>query len=92
VNTFLSKDGSPTVLPEEVIRATETEKQQQIKTVHNLHNSEQEKTAIQLQLLKEKSINNENIFEQLMEATKICSIGQITQALFTVGGQYRRNM
>ena len=92
VNTFLSKDGSPTVLPEEVIRATETEKQHQIKTVTNLNNSEKEKTAIQLQLLKEKSINNENIFEQLMEATKTCSIGQITEALFTVGGQYRRNM
>jgi len=92
VNTFLSKDGSPTVLPEEVIRATETEKQHQIKTVNNLNNKEKENTTIQLQLLKEKSINNENIFEQLMEATKVCSIGQITEALFTVGGQYRRNM
>ena len=92
VNTFLSKDGSPTVLPEEVIRATETEKQVQIETVSNLNTSNQEKTEIQLQLLQEKSINNENIFEQLMEATKVCSIGQITEALFTVGGQYRRNM
>jgi len=92
VNTFLSKDGSPTVLPEEVIRATEKEKEVQIETVTNLNNTRKDKTAIQLQLLQEKSINNENIFEQLMEATKTCSIGQITETLFTVGGQYRRNM
>ncbi|MBL4745297.1 MAG: methylmalonyl-CoA mutase family protein [Flavobacteriaceae bacterium] len=92
VNTFLSKDGSPTVLPEEVIRATETEKQHQIKTVHNLNTNQKDKTTLQLELLKEKSMNNENIFEQLMEATKVCSLGQITEALFTVGGQYRRNM
>ncbi len=92
VNTFLSKDGSPTVLPEEVIRATEEEKKQQILTVTNLHHNTDKKTAEQLELLQIKSINNENIFEQLMEATKICSLGQITEALFKVGGQYRRNM
>ncbi len=92
VNTFLSSKGSPTILPQEVIRATEKEKQHQINIVKNLNKGNLSKSEKQLQLLKQKSINNENIFEQLMEACKVCSIGQITEALFEVGGQYRRNM
>jgi len=92
VNTFLSSKGSPTVLPQEVIRATEDEKQYQITVVENLNNGNTDKVQHQIELLKQKSINNENIFEQLMEACKVCSIGQITEALFEVGGQYRRNM
>jgi len=92
VNTFLSSKGSPTVIPKEVIRATEEEKQYQIEVVENLNKGNTTKVVEQLNLLQEKSINNENIFEQLMEATKVCSLGQITHALFSVGGQYRRNM
>jgi len=92
VNTFLSSKGSPTVLPQEVIRATEEEKQYQITVVENLNTGNQEAVLKHVELLKQKSINNENIFEQLMEACKVCSIGQITEALFEVGGQYRRNM
>ena len=92
VNTFLSSKGSPTEIPKEVIRATEEEKQYQIEVIINLHKKNKEKAEKQLQLLQEKAVNNENIFEQLMEATKVCSIGQITEALFKVGGQYRRNM
>ncbi|NLP58047.1 methylmalonyl-CoA mutase family protein [Lutibacter sp. B1] len=92
VNTFLSSKGSPTILPQEVIRATEEEKQYQIKVVENLNSGNSSKVEEQLKLLKHKAINNENIFEQLMEACKVCSIGQITEALFEVGGQYRRNM
>jgi len=92
VNTFLSSKGSPTILPQEVIRATEEEKQYQITVVQNLNKGNVVKVQHQIELLKQKSINNENIFEQLMEACKVCSIGQITDALFGVGGQYRRNM
>ncbi|MGV6844622.1 MAG: methylmalonyl-CoA mutase family protein, partial [Lutibacter sp.] len=92
VNTFLNSKGSPTILPQEVIRATETEKQYQIKVVKNLNKRNEKKVHEQLELLKAKAINNENIFEQLMETCKVCSLGQITEALFTVGGQYRRNM
>ena len=92
VNTFLSSKGSPTVLPQEVIRATEKEKQQQIDIIENLHHGNRKMSAKQIDLLKKKAIANENIFEQLMEATKTCTIGQITAALFEVGGQYRRNM
>ncbi|WP_136479872.1 methylmalonyl-CoA mutase family protein [Cognatitamlana onchidii] len=90
VNTFLSSKGSPTVLPSEVIRATETEKEFQIKTLQNLHKTHN--TEGLLKELQTKAINNENIFEALMEVCKVCSLGQITEALFEVGGQYRRNM
>lgn len=92
VNTFLSSKGSPTVIPAEVIRATEDEKQFQIKTLETLHQLHTEKVKEQLNNLQEAAINNKNIFEKLMEATKYCSLGQITSALFEVGGQYRRNM
>ncbi len=92
VNTFLSSKGSPTVLPAEVIRATEEEKQHQINTLQNLHKREAEKANTQLDALQQTAINNENLFEKLMEVAKYCSLGQITEALFQVGGQYRRNM
>ncbi|MEY8869146.1 methylmalonyl-CoA mutase family protein [Meridianimaribacter flavus] len=90
VNTFLSSKGSPTVQPAEVIRATEEEKQYQIQTLENLHKSNDTKAL--LKALQHKAINNENIFEALMDVCKVCSLGQITEALFEVGGQYRRNM
>jgi len=92
VNTFLSSKGSPTVLPKEVIRATEEEKQYQINMLAELHKGNVDKVAEELNRLKTAAIHNENIFEYLMEATKYCSLGQITAALFEVGGQYRRNM
>ncbi|WP_297692696.1 methylmalonyl-CoA mutase family protein [uncultured Eudoraea sp.] len=92
VNTFLSSSGSPTILPAEVIRATETEKQQQISTLQGLHLRNELVAQKELKALQETAIKNENIFEKLMEVTKYCSLGQITHALFEVGGQYRRNM
>ncbi|MFD2101204.1 methylmalonyl-CoA mutase family protein [Flagellimonas iocasae] len=92
VNTFLSSKGSPTILPAEVIRATEEEKQNQIQTLQNLHQREKDEALKQLQELQQTAINNENLFEKLMEVSKHCSLGQITKALFEVGGQYRRNM
>ncbi|WP_459209924.1 methylmalonyl-CoA mutase family protein [Aquimarina rhabdastrellae] len=92
VNTFLSSEGSPTVTPAEVIRATEEEKQFQINTLEELHKSYADETKELLKDLQHKAIHNENIFEALMEVCKKCSLGQITSALFEVGGQYRRNM
>jgi isobutyryl-CoA mutase len=92
VNTFLSSKGSPTVQPAEVIRATEEEKKQQIKTKELLNKVNTKEVASQIEILQNAAINNENLFEKLMEATKVCSLGQITNALFKVGGQYRRNM
>ncbi len=92
VNTFLSSKGSPTVLPGEVIRATEEEKQYQIRNTDELHRTFKKESEKALGNLKLAAIKNHNIFESLMEATKVCSIGQITNTLFEVGGKYRRNM
>jgi len=92
VNTFLSSKGSPTVIPQEVIRATTEEKEYQIKMLRNLHSFQGSKAASMLERVQQAAIQNKNIFEELMEATKVCSLGQITKALFEVGGQYRRNM
>jgi methylmalonyl-CoA mutase len=92
VNTFLSSKGSPTVVPAEVIRATEEEKQFQIKTKENLNKANKTAVKTQLAIIQEAAVQNENIFDKLMEAAKVCSLGEITAALFEVGGQYRRNM
>ena len=92
VNTFLNKKGSPTIIPAEVIRATLEEKEYQIAMLEALHESKAAAAEEGLQQIQEAAIQNDNIFEVLMEAAKHCSLGQITNALFEVGGQYRRNM
>jgi methylmalonyl-CoA mutase len=92
VNTFLSSKGSPTILPKEVIRATANEKEYQINMLNNLHVAFQENQHVLLRSLQIAAINNRNMFEELMEVCKYASLGQITAALFEVGGQYRRNM
>ncbi len=92
VNTFLSKDGSPTILPTEVIRSTTNEKEFQIKALEAFHQRHKAKSEDMLQRLQQVAVNNGNLFEELMETVKFCSLGQITNALYSVGGQYRRNM
>ena len=92
VNTFLSSKGSPTILPKEVIRATEDEKQYQIEMLNNLHESEKDSTTKGIKKIQDAAVNNQNMFEELMEVCKHASLGQVTNALFEVGGQYRRNM
>lgn len=92
VNTFLSSKGSPTVIPQEVIRSTKEEKDYQIAMLQSLHKFHADKAPAMLRELQVTAIQNKNIFEKLMEVSKYCSLGQITQALFDVGGQYRRNM
>jgi methylmalonyl-CoA mutase len=92
VNTFLSSKGSPTTLPGEVIRSTEEEKQQQIHTVELVRKVYGEKAKVELEKLSDSAIANTNMFENLMEACKYCTLGDITESLFDVGGQYRRNM
>ncbi|WP_367392165.1 methylmalonyl-CoA mutase family protein [Lewinella sp. LCG006] len=92
VNTFLSKEGSPTITPGEVIRATTEEKEQQIATLERLKRANQQEGTAALKRLQDAAIANENLFDELLEATKYCSLGQITHALYQVGGQYRRNM
>jgi methylmalonyl-CoA mutase len=92
VNTFLSDEGSPTVVPGEVIRSTVEEKEYQISMLQDLQERNAETGQAQLDKLKEVALQNGNIFDALMSACKYCSLGQITQALYEVGGQYRRNM
>jgi methylmalonyl-CoA mutase len=92
VNTFLSSKGSPTLIPAEVIRSTTEEKEHQIITKTELQKRNAETGSKLLSELQQRAIQNKNLFEGLMEVSKYCSLGQITKALFEVGGQYRRNM
>ena len=92
VNTFLNKKGSPTILPGEVIRSTREEKDQQISHLRDFRKRNEDKSPAMLARLKEIAVNNGNLFEELMETVKYCSLGEITHALYEVGGQYRRNM
>jgi methylmalonyl-CoA mutase len=92
VNTFLNKKGSPTIIPGEVIRSTTEEKEQQIHNLKAFWKRNEHKSTEMLKRLKQVAINNGNLFEELMETVKYCSLGQITRALYEVGGQYRRNM
>ena len=92
VNTYLAPNGSPTIRPKEVIRATTEEKERQIEQLNQLHLAQKEASPTHLDRLKQTALENGNVFETLMETVKHCSLGQITEALFEVGGQYRRSM
>ena len=92
VNTFLSSKGSPTIIPAEVIRATEEEKKYQISMLETLNKAHKDSKEADLGKLQSAALKNENIFTQMMEVAKTCSLGQMTDSLFKVGGQYRRNM
>ena len=92
VNSFLNKKGSPTILPTEVIRSTKIEKERQIDHLHAFWKRNEEVAPVKIAALKKAAIAGENLFESLMDAVKYCSLGQITEALYEVGGQYRRNM
>ncbi len=92
VNTFLSSKGSPTILPREVIRSSVEEREQQIHTARSLIERNRTESSERLRAIQLAAIQNRNIFERLLEASKVCSIGQLTNALFDVGGQYRRSM
>jgi methylmalonyl-CoA mutase len=92
VNTFLNKKGSPTIIPQEVIRSTTEEKEQQIQNLQAFQKRNEQKCAEMLNKLQQVAIKNGNLFTELMETVKYCSLGQITNALYQVGGQYRRNM
>ncbi len=92
VNTFLSDDGSPTIIPKEVIRSTENEKNYQVEYIKLVSERYKKESAQAIKNLQQAAIHNENTFEKIMEAVKFCTLGEITHALYEVGGQYRRNM
>jgi methylmalonyl-CoA mutase len=92
VNTFLNSKGSPTITPQEVIRSTREEKDHQITNLHAFRERNAGRRPAMLQRLKDIATGNGNLFEELMETVKFCSLGEITHTLYEVGGQYRRNM
>lgn len=92
VNTFLNDKGSPTTVPKGVTRSTKEEKEYQIEKVNSFKDRNQKRAPEALAKVKESARRNGNVFGSLMEATKHCSLGQITHALYEVGGQYRRSM
>jgi isobutyryl-CoA mutase len=92
VNTFLDSKGSPTVLPAEVIRSTTEEKDQQILNLVAFKKRNEGRGAAALDRLKAVAVGDGNLFQELMETVKYCTLGEITNALYEVGGQYRRNM
>ncbi len=92
VNTFRNPKGDPVPDALELARSTEEEKQSQLKRLQDFHTRHQADAVVQIKRLQKAVIDNTNVFEVLMDAVRVCSLGQITNALFEVGGQYRRNM
>jgi methylmalonyl-CoA mutase len=92
VNTFRNPHGDPTSDTLELARSTDEEKQSQLTRLHAFHSLHAAEAPAMLEKLKQAVIHNSNVFDVLMEAVRVCSLGQITSALFEVGGQYRRNM
>ncbi|TGL60254.1 methylmalonyl-CoA mutase [Leptospira ognonensis] len=92
VNTYLNQNGSPTIIPAEVIRSTDEEKTKQITSLNEFKKRNQDKISSALGRLKDCARNKNNVFTELLETVKVASLGQISQALYEVGGQYRRNM
>ncbi len=92
VNTFRNPEGDAVVQKIELARSTDKEKQSQLNRLQDFHSQNKDKSALALKQLQDAVINNANVFEILMDAVRICSLGQITNALFEVGGQYRRSM
>ncbi|KQT08889.1 fused isobutyryl-CoA mutase/GTPase IcmF [Ramlibacter sp. Leaf400] len=92
VNTFRNPHGDPTPEKLELARSTDDEKQSQLKRLQGFQSGNAGEAPAMLQRLQQAVIDNRNVFEVLMDAVRVCSLGQITGALFEVGGQYRRNM
>jgi methylmalonyl-CoA mutase len=92
VNTFINPNADENVYEIELARSTEEEKQTQIRNLHEFWKIHQDECTEALERLKQVALHNGNLFEELMECVKVASLGQITTALYEVGGQYRRNM
>ncbi|MGH8703303.1 MAG: methylmalonyl-CoA mutase family protein, partial [Burkholderiales bacterium] len=92
VNTFRNPHGDTIPQKLELIRSTEDEKQSQLTRLRDFHARNQDRSGPMLKRLQQAVIENQNVFEVLVDAVRVCSLGQITHALFEVGGQYRRSM
>jgi methylmalonyl-CoA mutase len=92
VNTFRNPHADPAPQKIELIRSSEEEKQSQLKRLRDFHKKHAKDAPEMLERLRQAVVKDENVFAVLMDAVRVCSLGQITHALFEVGGQYRRNM
>jgi methylmalonyl-CoA mutase len=92
VNTFRNPHGDPIPEKLELARSTEEEKQSQLARLAQFQSAHAGEAGEMITRLRQAVIDEANVFEVLMDAVRVCSLGQITQALFEVGGQYRRNM
>lgn len=92
VNTFISKEGSPFVIPDQLVRSSEEARNRQIANLRAFQDRNAERAPDSLNELQESAVSGRNIFSQLMETAKVASLGQMSRALYDVGGQYRRNM
>ena len=92
VNTFRNPHAETAHGTVELARATEAEKQSQLDRLHAFHEAHRTEAPVALAALQQSAVDGGNVFEALMEAVRCCSLGQITDALFEVGGQYRRSM
>ena len=92
VNTFRNPHGDAVMENIELARSTEDEKQSQLQRLADFHSTHANESGAMLLLLQQAVIANQNVFDVLMDAVRVCSLGQITSALFEVGGQYRRSM
>jgi len=92
VNTFISKEGSPFVIPQALIRSTTEDKDRQIANLRSFQDRNRDAGLRALEELQKTAVSGENIFARLMETAKVASLGQMSNALYAVGGQYRRNM
>jgi methylmalonyl-CoA mutase len=92
VNTFLAKHGETAPKKLELARSTEEEKRSQLKRLADFHARNAKEAPKALERLKRVVIDNGNVFAELMKTARVCSLGQITKALFEVGGEYRRSM
>jgi methylmalonyl-CoA mutase len=92
VNTFISKQGSPFVVPQALIRSTDADKDRQIANVRAVQERNHDRAQQALEDLQKTAVSGGNLFAQLMETAKVATLGQMSHALYQVGGQYRRNM
>ncbi|MEO0316385.1 MAG: hypothetical protein RL404_62, partial [Pseudomonadota bacterium] len=92
VNTFRNPKGDATPQTLELARSTDEEKQSQLTRLADFHARNKDASPAALEALQQAVINDDNVFARLMDAVRVCSLGQITEALFEVGGQYRRSM
>ena len=92
VNTYLSPDGSPFVVPETLVRSSDADKDEVIEEIERFKLARRDETSVRLRALQSAAVDGTNVFAALMAAAPVASLGQMSDALYEIGGRYRRNM